>query len=67
MNKELLEILQKKKELGARIERAKILLKDSEYSVQEVSDKLGFTTRNYFTRCFRELTGMTPMEYRNAR
>ena len=52
---------------AARIERAKILLKDSEYSVQEVSDKLGFTTRNYFTRCFRELTGMTPMEYRNAR
>lgn len=52
---------------AARIERAKILLRDSEYSVQEVSDKLGFTTRNYFTRCFRELTGMTPMEYRNAR
>ena len=50
---------------AARIERAKILLETSESSVQEISDKLGFTSRNYFTRCFREVTGKTPMEYRN--
>ena len=50
-----------------RIERAKILLKNPEYSIQEISDKLGFTTRNYFTRCFREVTGETPIEYRNTR
>ena len=50
---------------AARIERAKILLETSDSSVQEISDKLGFTTRNYFTRCFREVTGKTPMEYRN--
>ena len=52
---------------AARIERAKILLETSESSVQEISDKLGFTSRNYFTRCFREVTGKTPMEYRNHR
>ena len=52
---------------AARIERAKILLETSDSSVQEISDKLGFTTRNYFTRCFREITGKTPMEYRNHR
>ena len=50
---------------AARIERAKILLETSDSSVQEISDKLGFTSRNYFTRCFREVTGKTPMEYRN--
>ena len=50
---------------AARIERAKILLETSESSVQEISDKLGFTSRNYFTRCFRDVTGKTPMEYRN--
>ena len=52
---------------AARIERAKILLETSENSVQEISEKLGFTTRNYFTRCFREVTGRTPVEYRNQR
>ena len=45
---------------AARIERAKILLETSENSVQEISEKIGFTTRNYFTKCFREITGMTP-------
>ena len=49
---------------AARIERAKILLTTSEKSVQEISDQLGFTTRNYFTHCFRDVTGMTPVEYR---
>ena len=52
---------------AARIERAKILLETSDSSVQEISDRLGFTTRNYFTRCFREVTGKTPMEYRNQK
>lgn len=52
---------------AARIERARILLETSDSSVQEISDKLGFTTRNYFTRCFREVTGKTPIEYRNSR
>lgn len=52
---------------AARIERAKLLLETSEDSVQEVSDKLGFTTRNYFTKCFREIAGMTPVEYRNRK
>ena len=52
---------------AARIERAKLLLETSDSSVQEISDKLGFTSRNYFTRCFREITGKTPVEYRTAR
>ncbi|MDY4490420.1 MAG: AraC family transcriptional regulator, partial [Candidatus Faecousia sp.] len=52
---------------AARIERARILLETSDSSVQEISDKLGFTSRNYFTRCFREVTGRTPTEYRNTK
>lgn len=52
---------------AARIERAKILLETSENSVQEISEMLGFTTRNYLTKCFREITGMTPVEYRNRK
>ncbi len=49
----------------ARISQAKVLLDTSESSIQEISDSLGFTTRNYFTHSFRDVTGMTPMEYRN--
>ena len=52
---------------AARVERARILLETSDSSVQEISDKLGFTSRNYFTRCFREVTGRTPTEYRNTK
>ena len=51
----------------ARIERAKLLLSTSDRSIQEISDQLGFTTRNYFTRCFRDVTGMTPKEFRGAK
>jgi AraC-like DNA-binding protein len=50
---------------AARIERAKILLATTECTIQEISEQLGFTTRNYFTRCFREMTGMTPVKFRN--
>jgi len=51
----------------ARIERAKILLSTSGQSIQEISERLGFTTRNYFTRCFRDVTGMTPKEFRESK
>jgi len=51
----------------ARIERAKLLLSTSDRSIHEISDELGFTTRNYFTRCFRDVTGMTPKEFRDTK
>ena len=50
-----------------RIRQAKLLLETSELSIQEIADSLGFNTRNYFTRCFRESVGMTPMVYRKKR
>lgn len=49
---------------AARIERAKILLQTTDQSVQEISDQLGFTTRSYFSQCFRQVVGMTPVEFR---
>ena len=48
----------------AKIERAKILLKSTDQTVQEIAASLCFSTRNYFTRVFQEVTGQTPMEYR---
>ena len=48
----------------AKIERAKVLLKSTEMSVREISEQLGFVTRNYFSRVFQEVTGKTPVEFR---
>lgn len=48
----------------AKIERAKVLLKSTDQTVQEIAASLCFSTRNYFSRVFQEVTGKTPIEYR---
>lgn len=50
----------------AKIERAKILLKSTEQTVQEIAEQLGFGTRNYFSYVFQEVTGTTPIEFRES-
>ncbi|MCI8840542.1 MAG: helix-turn-helix transcriptional regulator, partial [Oscillospiraceae bacterium] len=51
----------------AKVERAKVLLKSTGLSVQDISDQLGFGTRNYFSRVFQEVAGCTPVQYREER
>lgn len=47
-----------------RIEEAKGVLKEhSDWSVESVADYCGFSSREYFHRAFRHLTGMTPAKY----
>ncbi|MCD8342750.1 MAG: helix-turn-helix transcriptional regulator [Clostridiales bacterium] len=48
----------------AKIERAKVLLRTSEGSVQEIAERLGFGSRGYFSKVFAEVTGYTPVEFR---
>lgn len=48
----------------AKINRAKLLLCTTDLTIQELSDRLCFSSRNYFSRIFSELVGCTPMEYR---
>ena len=48
----------------ARLDYAKVCLLSTELSVEEISDLLQFSSRNYFTRVFREKTGKTPTEFR---
>lgn len=48
----------------AKIGRAKVLLRNTDISVQELSEQLSFSSRNYFTRVFSGIVGCTPMEYR---
>lgn len=51
----------------ARVDRAKVLLRSTSLSVQEISEQLGFGTRNYFSRIFQEIVGCTPGNFRAAR
>jgi AraC-like DNA-binding protein len=51
---------------NVKIEQAKLLLEHSAMSMQEISDHLAFSSRNYFANVFHDATGMTPSEYRNS-
>ncbi len=48
-----------------RIEKAKILLKDMRHRTNEVAAMVGFDNPRYFTRIFKEMTGLIPSEYRS--
>lgn len=50
--------------LKTRIEEAKRLLTETDLPVAEVSRSAGFTHSTYFSRRFKEETGMTPYQYR---
>lgn len=47
-----------------RIEQAKKLFDTQEYMIYEVAEKVGFTSSQYFSKIFKQYTGMTPNEYR---
>lgn len=62
-----------KKELGIsfvdyvsriRLENAKILLKDSNTKIKDISSKVGFSDSHYFAIWFKDNTGVTPSQYR---
>lgn len=47
-----------------KIESAKEMLKDSEYTVYEIAMILGFSSESHFIRAFKEQMSETPGEYR---
>lgn len=51
----------------ARMERAKLLLQSTDLSILEIAGQLGFATRSYFSQAFREITGMTPTQFREQK
>ena len=51
--------------LNARkVQKAMILLKESDRSVNDISDALGFTRLSYFSQTFKKYTGYAPTKYR---
>ena len=53
--------------LTIRLKKAALLLKqEPNLSVSEVSDRTGFSSQRYFSRCFKEKYGISPLYYRSG-
>jgi len=48
-----------------RLTDARRLLEESDSSLKDISEKLGFSNPGYFATVFRRMTGKTPSEYRS--
>ncbi len=48
-----------------RIEKAKILLQEKKNSILDVSLECGFNTLTHFIKIFKQITGLTPSQYRD--
>ncbi|MGO4694846.1 response regulator [Paenibacillus sp. 2TAB26] len=49
-----------------RIDAARKLLENGQYSLKQISSQAGFSSYNYFFRVFKEMTGVTPQTYLNG-
>lgn len=50
-----------------RIQQAKKLLESTDKSITEISDTVGFTYQRYFSTIFKQITGISPSDYRKER
>ena len=49
-----------------KIQEAKELIRMRSMNFSEISEKLGYSSIQYFSRQFKKITGMTPTEYSNS-
>ena len=47
-----------------RMEHARTLLRDTDDTITEVAEAIGFADANYFTKAFRHRHGLAPLKYR---
>lgn len=48
---------------NAKINRAKELLSNTNLSVADIAERIGFSDQNYFCRMFKKKTGITPKQF----
>ena len=53
--------------IGLKIKRAKEYLAHSDYSVNEISELVGYSDPAYFSSAFKKETGETPTEYKRRK
>ncbi|MBO5480417.1 MAG: AraC family transcriptional regulator [Clostridia bacterium] len=51
--------------LKERVKNAVVMMENTDYSLQRISDECGFDTIQYFSKIFKRYIGMTPREYKN--
>jgi len=49
---------------NVRIKRAKLLLKSTDLSINEVARSVGFDDSFYFSKIFKKITGLSPTDYK---
>jgi two-component system response regulator YesN len=49
-----------------RMDKAKELLDDPSLKIQDISERLGYKDKNYFSKAFRNYFSVSPTEYRAA-
>ena len=50
--------------MKVRLERAKVLLKTSKYTIHTIATMLGFSSAKYFSNNFKKKLGITPSQYK---
>lgn len=53
--------------LRLRVKTAQIMLLDTTYTVKDIGYHLNFSSESHFIRCFKEITGLTPRQFRKER
>jgi transcriptional regulator GlxA family with amidase domain len=51
---------------GLKIEEAKRLIREGTCNMSQISDMLHFDNPQYFSKCFKSFTNMTPREYKTS-
>ena len=46
-----------------KLNKGKLLIKESTHTISEISSMLGFTSVHYFSRKFKQEFGITPSDY----
>ncbi len=50
-----------------RLEKARSLLLDTEFSIKEITAECGYNDQNYFSRLFKNKFGLSPSDYRSTK
>lgn len=52
--------------LSIKIQKARVLLEETDLSIGEIGEHIGIQDRYYFSRFYKQNVGMTPTEYRKS-
>jgi AraC family transcriptional regulator len=51
--------------MKARLDKAQLMLVQTDLTLAAISDAMGFTSQSHFSRAFRSYAGISPSDYRN--